>query len=280
MIIISRLITQLFLTILFALILYFLLKLSISQIDIKKVYFPHGNRFEPEQKRSNLYRLNISRTYLNENQLRQPSTPVDLAISVISAYRNKRFYLTQTLGYLIHELKNSTNVSLLVCYVEEKPDKEVEDLQKMGIDFIFLYQNRSFPQLPFGKSNKRMAKESNDYFTCLNQTNELIRPKFVLLLEDDALALPELRVQLNSLIYGLRKEIDYVKLFHPWYLRKIPSYIQACLVCLLLSFSVQFAVSSFRFGCIFYLNSLLLGYALFFILISRNQQVGIWIKLI
>lgn len=131
---------------------------------------------------------------------------------------------------MLHEL-NSTQIPILVCFVDENADDEVKELQKNGVDFVFLYQNRTFPKLPFGKSDERIAKESNDYWTCLNKTHQLIQSNFVLLLEDDVVTLPDFNIKLQSLIYQLEKnerlmDIDYVKLFHPWYLRKIPSFIQ------------------------------------------------------
>lgn len=149
---------------------------------------------------------------------------------MIAANRQKHSYLTQTLGYLSHEL-NSTHIPVFVCFVEEKANKEVKELQRLNIDFLFLYQNRTFPKLPYGKSDERIAKESNDYWTCLQKINKIGKPKFVLILEDDVITLPKFADQLHSLMYQLefdekKQHIDYVKLFHPWYLRKVPSYIQ------------------------------------------------------
>lgn len=51
---------------------------------------------------------------------------------------------------------------------------------------------------------------------------------YLLVLEDDALAVEGLARQLSLLVEMLDKKegVDYVKLFHPWYLRKMPSYVQ------------------------------------------------------
>jgi hypothetical protein len=154
-----------------------------------------------------------------------------VSIGIVASDRKNNFYLTQTLGYLFHELKSTTEFPLLVCFVEETTNQEVEDLQKLGINFLFLYRNRSFPEIRPGRNNARINKESFDYWECLNNVGTLFNSDFVLLLEDDALATPNFAIQLDSLVRQLktnerRRDIDYVKLFHPFYLRKIPYFIQ------------------------------------------------------
>jgi hypothetical protein len=60
---------------------------------------------------------------------------------------------------------------------------EVMNLQRLGVHFEFLYENRKYPQMSPGKSDQRIEKESQDYWMCLNKTNEMGNSKFVLLIE-------------------------------------------------------------------------------------------------
>jgi hypothetical protein len=58
-----------------------------------------------------------------------------------------------------------------------------------------------------------------------------MKADYLLVLEDDALPFKGLAGQLDLLTKQLDKKerskrVDYVKLFHPWYLRKLPSYVQ------------------------------------------------------
>lgn len=49
--------------------------------------------------------------------------------------------------------------------------------------------------------------------------------RYILILEDDALVVPQFDKLLDSLVTQLedRPEVDYVKMYHPTKLRKIPS---------------------------------------------------------
>lgn len=51
---------------------------------------------------------------------------------------------------------------------------------------------------------------------------------YVLLLEDDVVPTAEFNWVINSVMRQMDgwTDIDYVKLFHPWTLRGIPSYVQ------------------------------------------------------
>ncbi|VDM64211.1 unnamed protein product [Angiostrongylus costaricensis] len=73
----------------------------------------------------------------------------------------------------------------------------------------------------------------NQYFGKANR----FHGRYVLLLEDDALVVPKFAEMMASLLKQLdqRQEIDYVKMYHPGHLRKIPSIpmalIISCAVC-------------------------------------------------
>lgn len=73
----------------------------------------------------------------------------------------------------------------------------------------------------------RIRKESMDYWKCLNESLRF-RTDYVLLLEDDAVPVEGFSTMMASLLDQLehRNYVDYVKLYHPRRLRKIPSLIQ------------------------------------------------------
>jgi hypothetical protein len=155
-----------------------------------------------------------------------------LAIAIVASNRNNQFYLTQTIAYLIEEMAEQIRAkqwALVVCFVEEETNEEVQKLQKISFNFLFVFQKLTFSLA--NTQDQRVIKENHDYWTCLNRTYHLIPSAYVLMLEDDALAIPEAATQIQSLIDQLsgnerQQSVDYVKLFHPWYLRKLPSYIQ------------------------------------------------------
>ncbi|VDK73226.1 unnamed protein product [Anisakis simplex] len=66
---------------------------------------------------------------------------------------------------------------------------------------------------------EKIKKESDDYWNCL---------RYVLLIEDDAIPVPHFMPLLNSVVQQMdsNPQIDFVKLYHPRYLRKIPYYFQ------------------------------------------------------
>ncbi|VDM77359.1 unnamed protein product [Strongylus vulgaris] len=73
-----------------------------------------------------------------------------------------------------------------------------------------------------------IVKEALDYWNCLNHTT---RKRYVMLLEDDALVIPEFARMMASVMEHLDEDesIDYVKMYHPNHLRKIPSIPLVCL---------------------------------------------------
>lgn len=81
--VVGRLILQAIFTLLFALIVYHILRLFVHQIDVDKEYFPHGYRFPPEQQLSNEYRLKIARDYLVNSHVNNSSVKVLLLLSFI-----------------------------------------------------------------------------------------------------------------------------------------------------------------------------------------------------
>ncbi|EPB67831.1 hypothetical protein ANCCEY_13079 [Ancylostoma ceylanicum] len=88
----------------------------------------------------------------------------------------------------------------------------------------------AFPLIPESKRkssrssrmNETIAKEAADYWKCLDHPT---KGRYIMLLEDDALVVPEFARLMTLLMDQLdrRQHIDYVKMYHPNQLRKIPS---------------------------------------------------------
>ncbi|KAI6221568.1 putative glycosyltransferase [Aphelenchoides besseyi] len=211
-----------------------ILALITTSYDYKRNHFRYGYRNYDELQLSNEHRLNRSRNYLSQTNFsafKEHSSPSSLTIGIVASDRRDYFYLTQTLGHLVHEL-NSTAFPLIVCYTERDSNAEIDELRR-NFQFTFLYSNRSFPSLPSGKSDARIQKEANDYWECLERTSKLVPSDFILLLEDDAVADTNAASQLLSIVQQLQNTnvVDYIKLYHPWSLRKIPSFIQITSAC-------------------------------------------------
>ncbi|KAK6014056.1 hypothetical protein OSTOST_20595, partial [Ostertagia ostertagi] len=107
--------------------------------------------------------------------------------------------------------------SLELCNVEPVVFEELRRFQ-LHIPIRIISKTGS-RQLPL---NASIAKEASDYWKCLNRTT---KARYVMLLEDDALVVPEFARMMTSLMKQLdrRPYVDYVKLYHPNQLRKIPS---------------------------------------------------------
>ncbi|KAI6193730.1 Transmembrane protein [Aphelenchoides besseyi] len=227
-------IRQISIVIITGLLLFEILAMTTCSYDYKRNHFRYGYRNYDELQMSNEYRLNRSRDYLSQTNFfafKEQSSHSALSIGIVASDRQDYFYLTQTLGHLVYEL-NLTVFPLLVCYTGRDSNAETDELRRK-FRFTFLYSNRSFPSLPSGKSDARIEKESNDYWECLERTAKLVPSDFVLLLEDDAVADTSTAGQLLSIVQQLQntKKVDYIKLYHLWSLRKIPSFIQITTAC-------------------------------------------------
>uniref|UniRef100_A0A914C0U8 Uncharacterized protein n=1 Tax=Acrobeloides nanus TaxID=290746 RepID=A0A914C0U8_9BILA len=86
----------------------------------------------------------------------------------------------------------------------------------------------------------RIRKETDDYWKCLNESLKF-QSSYVLLLEDDAVPVDGFFMMMQSLMIQLdqRPYIDYVKLYHPRILRKIPSLVQTISILVVLSYGVH-----------------------------------------
>ena len=154
---------------------------------------------------------------------------VDLAIGIITV---KRTYGEGTLGYLtqvmakLDELfKNDIFIkkkTMFLCNVYAGPGQHVEAL-KLARYFPVVYRFKD--ESPTDVIQSLPEKEKFDYMYCLSQAN-LHKPKYILLVEDDALAnnnlfqvlhlkLTELKTGLTTENYHVRNEWLYLKLFYP-----------------------------------------------------------------
>ncbi|GMR34406.1 hypothetical protein PMAYCL1PPCAC_04601, partial [Pristionchus mayeri] len=85
--------------------------------------------------------------------------------------------------------------------------------------------------------SQRIAKETADYWKCLNLTRES-EARYTLLLEDDIFVHARFRSMCNTLIYQMDRmatNVDYAKLYHINRLRHISSLPQIIAVALLFS---------------------------------------------
>ena len=219
----------------------------------------HKNEARAKSKliKENSERLNFSSTYLkslNETGdyrnlklnltdyfLRLKSFPkatnvvnTSIAVTIITVSRNRHTienyepkYLTQTLAAFLKLLKARTagcshsNVGLFVCNVDPQPDSytEVKTLPK----WINVFQR--FPHNSWALSNmgynEKIEKEKQDYVFCLERSLEQ-NVSHVLLVEDDAIPLPDLFPVLDYLVLSSSKTIGsslhnvtFFKLYHP-----------------------------------------------------------------
>ena len=126
---------------------------------------------------------------------------------------------------VLQEQDTTYSVALSVCNVDRNPNAYVEAIRLANIVRTFT-RHSSVIQAP---SNETLEKEKDDYVYCLRTTVALRRPRYVLLIEDDAL--PD--VHMTSVLgHVLRTRLDrkyargdfwdsdvddiaYVKFYHP-----------------------------------------------------------------
>ncbi|KHJ96471.1 hypothetical protein OESDEN_03569 [Oesophagostomum dentatum] len=159
-----------------------------------------------------------------------------LEIRILAADRRQN-YLLQVIAFLIDAYQSHKQLSpnLEICNVEPEIFGELLQFQL------------HVPIRTIGKKSSRsstlqeiIGKEASDYWRCLNYTT---KKRYVLLLEDDALVAPEFARMMTSLMDQLdeKQHIDYVKMYHPNQLRKIPSIPLAITICIVTSYT-YFAV--------------------------------------
>jgi len=196
----------------------------------------------------------------------------DLVIGVIASNRGGN-YLFQSITFLLNQLENKEKIPFIgICNVEPVSFPQVEKFRNK----IPIYSINSFKDLSrFNLSTLegRVQKEAADYWSCLRVLTTFNK-KYLLLLEDDAVVIPHFLTLMDSLMSRLDdpglEHVDYVKLFHPWYLRKIPFIFQAASFSLIVStflFYIVFKKIAIRFILVLaiscYINLKFLNYEIF-----------------
>ena len=168
----------------------------------------------------------------------------NFSISVVAADR-KNGFLTQSVAFLLQQFPEWSQIPVIsVCNVEPGIFTELQYfVDKLPIHSI--NRDRVFPY-SLNNDDGRIRKEAEDYWSCLKAVHQSAPSDFVLLIEDDALPVPQLGILMDSLLNQLQSEkyqhIDFVKLFHPWRLRKIPFLFQAVASVVALGAGVCFIV--------------------------------------
>jgi len=190
----------------------------------------------------NHQRLARANQMLVEGDLRRFSRPNNrLAIGIVASARPNQ-PLTQLMGHLSAYL--ASNYSLLICNTEPNPLPYFKELRRFE-PFIPIADLRPPgtdppPSHPFPTPDERLRKEADDYWRCLNSTGRRWNGvEYVLLLEDDALPIPEFTPTLHSVMQQMDRlvEVDYVKLYHPWPWRGAPSAFHAAAMALSIDFN-------------------------------------------
>ncbi|GMS82356.1 hypothetical protein PENTCL1PPCAC_4531, partial [Pristionchus entomophagus] len=114
-------------------------------------------------------------------------------------------------------------------------------------------------QFNTSEHSQRIAKETADYWSCLNLTRDS-EARYGTRLEDDVVVLPSLRPMIASLIYQMDVtvgKVDYAKLYHTNKRRYISNVPQIIAVSLLLSSLLHWLLSPrpvlSLMGCLFLL---------------------------
>nr|ACZ54500.1 glycosyltransferase XRE-1 [Pristionchus pacificus]ADA57112.1 putative glycosyltransferase [Pristionchus pacificus] len=178
--------------------------------------------------------LNVSKLKHQSLQAKFPirSPSRDLAITIVTANRAQP-YIHAVLGSLF----DAYGVDLppvTLCSVESHSYGEIEQLRRERWSVVEI--NKDYP---FNTSvlSLRIAKETGDYWKCLNLTRNS-EARYTLLLEDDIFVHERFRGMVESLTYQMdttSSHVDYAKLYHINRLRHISSMPQIIGVCLLLS---------------------------------------------
>lgn len=212
----------------------------------------------------NKHRVKIADKIL-ETLKTTPKERTDVEIRVVASNRGNDF-LYQTVIFLL-EKQPKANFSLQICNVESEIFPDLKRFGKLDIPIITLTK-------PTGSSGKQLnstiRKENDDYWKCLGLPTE---SKYILLIEDDSVVIPEFSTLLKSLVWKLdyHEYVDFVKLYHPNYLRKLPSYVMMGAISIPISFFSCYAIKPF-FRTFPILTFLCLALAIFWDLKSYGCQ--------
>ncbi|EGT59621.1 hypothetical protein CAEBREN_14191 [Caenorhabditis brenneri] len=191
----------------------------------------HDELLFPSELLTDEPRLNEHRTRVAEKvmeSLKKPmKNPVSASVDIRVIASNRGFgVLFQTVIFLLeqqqqHRNSPDFNFSVSICNVESDIFPDLQRFSELEIPVTTF--GRNFEVEPEEKLNSTIRKENEDYWKCLGLPTE---SRYILLMEDDVIVLPEFSTLLKSMIRKLdfSENVDYVKLYHPKYLRKIPFY--------------------------------------------------------
>ena len=150
----------------------------------------------------------------------QATNKLNISITIIAADRQNG-YITQSVAFLLDQMKTWPLIPVVaICNVEGYVFDELKQFaDKLPIHSINIGSTNHYD---LSNDDGRIKKESDDYWKCMNNSHG--EAEYVLLVEDDAVPVPYFQPLLTSLMDQMNNmnDIDYVKLFHPWSLRKIP----------------------------------------------------------
>ncbi|VDM48913.1 unnamed protein product [Toxocara canis] len=160
---------------------------------------------------------------LSYSQQNSHGTEAESAVNVvIVASGREGYFLTQVVAALL-ELQNTSTLdaAISICDVSETSNDEIDRISQI----VPRIKIRSPYLHDYGSYEGRIAKESNDYWLCMNATHN---SRYLLLIEDDAVPVPAFGHLLHSIVQRMDSDqkIDFIKLYHPGYLRKLPYYFQ------------------------------------------------------
>ena len=217
-------------------------RLQYSLFFIKDA-FDH-NQAKVEMRRENTQRIEEANTYfkmLNQTKLHRilggahRGSSLDIVISIVTVSRNRHRidsyepkYLSQVLATLLKLTQEAIlndfpySLHLEICNVDFDPATyaEAQHLSK----YVTMVSRFNKTHLTF---DNQLEKEKKDYVFCLNQAQKH-NTRYVLLLEDDALPIPEFFTVLkHTIVAHLDKKyqrgefrenaerVAFVKLYHP-----------------------------------------------------------------
>ncbi|MED6260090.1 hypothetical protein ATANTOWER_000919 [Ataeniobius toweri] len=144
----------------------------------------------------------------------------ELLVTVVTARRNE----ARDFHYLLQVMRQISSIAdscgeqrcaeVMLCDVESGP-QENEDAKLLGAHFKVIRRSAQEQQTNMGRINT-FEKEKKDYVFCLRQGWELVKPKNMIILEDDALPRQDFfQVVKDLLSRRFAVHTLYIKLYHP-----------------------------------------------------------------
>ncbi|CAI4228270.1 unnamed protein product [Auanema sp. JU1783] len=163
-------------------------------------------------------RIDEASTYISQFTNSKPIDP-NIEFRIMASERQSR-YLTQVIGYFLNEFSEEKTIpKISICNSENTVFDELNSFEgRFTIYNIERANNSDFKD----SQSLTLSKESSDYWRCINISTDA---KYMLAFEDDALVIPEFPKYLKSLKkqFDERPHLEYVKLYHPASLRKLPA---------------------------------------------------------